>query len=75
MDLCFERRADLFITGDVKYNPARDAYERNMAVIDIAHYDTEKITMDFFVEFFAKAAPQLDVIKSVANKRIFKVYA
>ena len=75
MDLCFEKKADLFITGDVKYNPARDAYERGMAVIDIAHYDTEKITMDFFAELFAKEVPQLEVVKSVANKRIFKVYA
>ena len=49
MDLCFALKADLFITGDVKYNPARDAYERGMDVIDIAHYDTEKITMDLFV--------------------------
>ena len=75
MDLCFGLGADLFITGDVKYNPARDAYERNVAVIDIAHYDTEKITMDFFSEFFAENIPDIEVVKSVANKRIFKVYA
>ncbi len=75
MDLCFKINADLLITGDVKYNPARDAYERNMAVIDIAHYDTEKITMDFFCGFFAENMPDIEVIKSVANKRIFKVYA
>lgn len=75
MDLCFDLKADLFITGDVKYNPARDAYERNMAVIDIAHYDTEKITMDFFADFFTENLPDIEIIKSVANKRIFKVYA
>ena len=75
MDLCFDLGADLFITGDVKYNPARDAYERNMAVIDIAHYDTEKITMDFFTEFFAEMMPDIEVVKSVANKRVFKIYA
>lgn len=75
MDFCFDLKADLFITGDVKYNPARDAYERGMDIIDIAHYDTEKITMDFFVNFFAAKAPDLEVIKSKANKRIYKVYA
>lgn len=75
MDLCFDLKADLFITGDVKYNPARDAYERNMAVIDVAHYDTEKITMDFFQSFFEKNMSDIEVIKSVANKRIFKVFS
>ena len=75
MDLCFDLKADLLITGDVKYNPARDAYERGMAVIDIAHYDTEKIVMDFFVDFFASKMPDIQVVKSSANKRIYKVYA
>ncbi|MBQ8526285.1 MAG: Nif3-like dinuclear metal center hexameric protein [Clostridia bacterium] len=75
MDLCFDLKADLFITGDVKYNPARDAYERGMDIIDIAHYDTEKITMDFFVKFFENKMPELQIIKSKANKRIYKIYA
>ena len=75
MDLCFDLKADLFITGDVKYNPARDAYERGMDIIDIAHYDTEKITMDFFVDFFRSNAPELEVIKSKANIRIYKTYS
>ena len=46
-----------------------------MAVIDIAHYDTEKITMEFFADFFNENLPDIEIIKSVANKRIFKVYA
>ena len=75
MDLCLCLKADLFITGDVKYNPARDAYERGMDIIDVAHYDTEKITMDFFAEFFANEAPEIEVIKSKANIRIYKVFA
>ncbi len=75
MDLCFNLKADLFITGDVKYNPARDSYERAMDVIDVAHYDTEKITMDFFKEFFAKRAPQIEVEKSKANIRIYKIFS
>ena len=74
MDMCFDLKADLFITGDIKYNPARDAYERGMDLIDIAHYDTEKITMDFYVDFFAENIPGVQIIKSKANKRIYKIY-
>lgn len=75
MDLCFDLKADLFITGDVKYNPARDGYERGMDIIDIAHYDTEKITMDFFERFLSKQAPQIEVAQSKANIRIYKIYS
>ena len=75
MDLCFDLKADLFITGDIKYNPARDAYERGMDIIDVAHYDTEKITMDFFKEFFANEAPEIEVVKSKANIRIYKIFS
>lgn len=74
MDLCFDLKADLFITGDIKYNPARDAYERGMALIDIAHYDTEKITMDFYIGFFKEKLPDIEIVKSKANKRIYKIY-
>ena len=75
MDLCFDLKADLFITGDVKYNPARDAYERGMDIIDVAHYDTEKITMNFFKAFLGNNAPEIEVIKSKANIRIYKIYS
>ena len=74
MGQCFEMDADLLITGDIKYNPARDAYERGIDLIDIMHYDTEKIVMDFFVEFFGERMPALKVIKSKSNIRIYKVY-
>lgn len=73
MDLCMEKGADVFITGDIKYNPARDAYEHGMDLIDIAHYDTEKIVMDYFELFFAHT--DLQIIKSKANKRIFKIFS
>lgn len=73
MDLCIKKGVDVFITGDIKYNPARDAYENGMDLIDIAHYDTEKIVMDYFEEFFADV--DLQIVKSKANKRIFKIFS
>ncbi len=73
MDLCIEKKADVFITGDIKYNPARDAYEHGMDLIDIAHYDTEKIVMEYFEKFFSDT--DLQIVKSKANKRIFKIFS
>lgn len=35
--------ADVFITGDVRYHDARDAEDRQAALIDIGHYGSEHI--------------------------------
>lgn len=36
------QKADLFITGDLKYHDAQDAYQSGLCIIDAGHYDTEK---------------------------------
>ena len=36
------KKADLLITGDLKYHDAQDAYQAGLCVIDAGHYDTEK---------------------------------
>lgn len=42
---------DLFITGDVKYHDALDAIERKMNIIDIGHYNSEKIFGDILIKY------------------------
>lgn len=37
---------DLIITGDVKYHDALDALESGISLIDIGHYESEKIFME-----------------------------
>ncbi len=65
---------DVFITGDIKYNGYRDAIERGMCVIDIMHYDSEHIVMDFFETYFAKKQIGVETIKSKANVNVVKTY-
>ena len=43
VDYCIENKVDLLITGDLKYNQFRDAYENGVNIIDISHFDSEKI--------------------------------
>lgn len=43
--------ADILITGDVRYHEALDALEENMDIIDIGHYEGEKIFVDILNEF------------------------
>ncbi len=35
-------KADLFLTGDIKYHEAMEAKTRNISLIDITHYESEK---------------------------------
>ena len=70
--MCIGNGVDLVITGDIKYNVARSAYENGMKLVDIGHFDTEKIVMDFFIEFLSDE--NLELVKSKANKRIINTF-
>ena len=53
------KKADLFITGDVKYHEFFDA-ENQLVIADIGHYESEQFTIDliggFLIENFSKFA-------------------
>lgn len=74
MDICIGLGVDLFITGDVKYNPARDAYESGMAVIDAGHYETEHIVIDLLCDILSKAFSDITYVKSQANIPVIKYF-
>jgi putative NIF3 family GTP cyclohydrolase 1 type 2 len=42
MSLLDEVDADCFLTGDIKYHDAMEAKARNISLIDIRHYESEK---------------------------------
>lgn len=42
MDLMGEVEADCFLTGDIKYHDAKEAYENGLSLIDIKHYESER---------------------------------
>lgn len=45
---------DAFISGDFKYHHARFAYENNMALIDVPHYNAEIMFCDYLAELLKK---------------------
>lgn len=71
---CIDAGCDTFITGDVKYNGYRDALDCGMKIVDIMHYDSEQISKIWFENWFKENFPSTEVIKSVANKNVVKVY-
>lgn len=74
MNLCIQMGVDLFITGDVKYNPFRDAYESGMAVIDAGHYETEHIVTELFYSMLSKQFPDIELVLSKENISVIKYF-
>lgn len=74
ISICIEKNVDLFITGDVKYNPARDCYESGMALIDAGHYETEHIVCELFYNILSGEFPNVEFEISKENIPVFNVY-
>lgn len=75
---CKSLGVNLLITGDMKHHDAIDAYENGVAIIDLGHYQTERIFMKYLQKALSDA---LDVeillideeepIKNYNNKEDF----
>jgi putative NIF3 family GTP cyclohydrolase 1 type 2 len=42
--------AQAFISGDLKYHDARNAEEMNLGLIDIGHFESERLMLDVLKE-------------------------
>ena len=49
-----EKGADLYISGDIKYHHARFAYENDIALIEVPHYNAEIIFCEYMKELLEK---------------------
>lgn len=61
-------RADVFITGDIKYHTALDAFEKGLNLIDIGHYESEH----FFNEIIIKKLSDNLSLEVYNEKRILE---
>ncbi len=67
-----EKGADVYITGDIKYNVARDAAAAGLAVIELGHYESEYIVVDLLEKIITDyAGIRIPLHKSRANKNVF----
>lgn len=63
-------RCDVYITGDVKYSGARDAYNMGLNVIVAPHYETEKYAMQILAEWCRNNLLEVEVVCSQSNRNI-----
>jgi len=74
IDYCLNNGVDLLITGDVKYNPARDCLENGMALIDAGHYETEHIVCELLYNILSPKFTDVEFVISKDNIPVFNVY-
>lgn len=61
-----QQKADVYITGDVKYHEFFDANGRLM-IADIGHYESEQFTIGLLQEFLEEKFPNFAVLKTAVN--------
>ncbi len=65
--------ADCYISGDIKYQHARFAYENNMALIEIPHYCAEIIFVEYAASLLKKQfGEKIEIICSKKNVNVWK---
>lgn len=68
-----QQKADVFITGDMKYHQFFEADE-NLTIIDIGHFESEQFTKDIFYEVLTKKIPKFAVHLSEVKTNPVKYY-
>jgi putative NIF3 family GTP cyclohydrolase 1 type 2 len=63
MGLLNSIKADCFLTGDIKYHEAMDARARDISLIDIGHYESER----YFVDIMKKALESAGIEKEIIS--------
>jgi len=66
-------KADLFISGDLKYHDAQESLKDGLCLIDIGHYGTEKVFMNLMYDFL-NSKETLDKIDLKISDKMGPVY-
>ncbi|SCG83594.1 UPF0135 protein [Proteiniborus sp. DW1] len=64
------KKADVYITGDIKYHDAQLALETGVSIIDAGHFYTEKIVLPYIKEFLEEAVSDDVKVISYNDKSI-----
>lgn len=72
IDEAINKKADILITGDIKYHEADMAVNKGINLIDIGHYDSEKYVLEKIKELLKKITNNSIDIKVLYKKEDFR---
>lgn len=67
-------KADVLVTGDIKYHTAVDMTEMGMCVIDAGHFNTERIIVPKLVDILNEQFKELDIFSNNVEEDPFITY-
>ncbi|MGE5474118.1 MAG: Nif3-like dinuclear metal center hexameric protein [Ignavibacteriales bacterium] len=67
------KRADVIITGDLKYHEALEIVDNGLCAIDAGHFGTENIIVPVIANYLSEMAEDVQVVKSERSKDVFMV--
>jgi putative NIF3 family GTP cyclohydrolase 1 type 2 len=68
MSLLSEIDADCFLTGDIKYHDALEAKERNINLIDIGHFESERYFCEIIEDVLKNNLKINEIVGIISNK-------
>ena len=54
---------ELFITADIKHHDAMDALEQGLMILDIEHFQSEKLFVDYVEKIIANICEDIKISK------------
>ncbi len=65
-------KADVYITGDLKYHDAMDVYEKGQAVIDVPHFISEEMATEVLFNLVTSVIDSVRVTKDISIVNPFR---
>lgn len=62
-----KRKADIYLTGDIKHHDAQLAYELGLNLLDVTHYGLEKVFIDHMARIIKDKFPDIEIYKYSIN--------
>lgn len=67
--VCIDRGIDLYITADIKHHQAMDCLEQGLMVMDLGHYQSEKLFNNLCMDLVKDLAPGVKVHMEQRSKK------
>lgn len=62
------KKADVIVTGDVKYHTALEALGEGISMIDAGHFETERVMVPWIAQLIGRRFPQVEIMASKVEK-------
>ena len=74
LEVVIQSKADILVTGDLKYHTALDAAEAGLCIIDAGHFNTEKIILPVLAAALKERFPGVETDYYEQEADPFKTY-